>query len=48
MVGYFQATPCHDPYRPQLGRFAWNAPPSDEVNLGYFNWEEVIRAPHLL
>ncbi len=48
MVDYFQTTLCHDPYRPQLGRFQWDAPPSPEVNLGYFTWEEVIRAPHLL
>jgi len=48
MLDYFQTTLCHDPYRPHLGRFSWNAPPSDEVNLGYFTWEEVIRAPGLL
>ena len=48
MRDYFQTTLCHDPYRPHLGSFAWNQPPSDEVNLGYFTWEEVIKAPHLM
>ncbi len=48
MLGYFQTTLCHDPYRPHLGRFKWDEPPSDEVNLGYFTWEEVIRAPHMM
>ncbi len=48
LVAYFQATPCHDPYRPHLGRFRWDAPPSDEVNIGFFTAEEVIRAPHML
>ena len=48
LLAYFQHTLCHDPYRPHLGRFRWDAPPSDEVNLGYFTWEEVIRAPHMM
>jgi len=48
LLRYFQATLCHDPYRPHLGRFTWDQPPSDEVNLGYFTAEEVIRAPGLL
>ncbi len=48
MLDYFQATPCHDPYRPHLGTFAWDQVPSDEVNIGYFTSEEVIRAPGLL
>lgn len=48
MLDYFQTTLCHDPYRPHLGRFHWDAPPSDEVNLGYFTSEEVIRAPHMM
>lgn len=48
MTAYFKTTLCHDPYRPHLGAFAWDAPPSDEVNIGYFTWEEVITAPHML
>lgn len=48
LLAYFQTTLCHDPYRPHLGRFQWDQPPSDEVNIGYFSWEEVIRAPGLL
>ena len=48
MLAYFKVTPAHDPYRAHLGRFRWDKPPSDEVNLGYFTSEEVIRAPHLM
>jgi len=48
MLAYFQATHCHDPYRPHLGAFAWDQVPSDEVNIGYFTAEEVLRAPGLL
>ncbi|ESQ81160.1 hypothetical protein [Asticcacaulis sp. YBE204] len=48
VVSYFKATPCHDPYRPHLGKFSWDAVPSDEVNIGYFTPEEVLRAPHML
>ncbi len=48
LVNHFKTTLCHDPYRPHLSRFKWDEPPSDEVNLGYFTWEEVIGAPHML
>jgi len=48
ITAYFRATPCHDPFRPHLGRFAWDDVPSDEVNLGYFTPEETLRAPHAL
>ncbi|HTN39738.1 MAG TPA: phytanoyl-CoA dioxygenase [Asticcacaulis sp.] len=48
LVSYFKATPCHDPYRPHLGLFDWDQPPSDDINIGYYTWEEVLRAPHML
>jgi len=48
MTAWFKGIACHDPYRPHLGRFMWDAVPSDETNIGYYRWEEVIRAPHLL
>jgi len=48
MLSWFKATPCHDPYRPHLGRFTWDKVPSEETNIGYYTWDEVIRAPHLL
>ena len=48
LVGYFKTVLCNDPYRPHLGRFKWDEVPSDEVNIGYFTWEEVIQAPHML
>ena len=48
LVSYFKATPCHDPYRPHLGLFDWDQPPSDEINIGYYTWEEVLRAPHIV
>jgi hypothetical protein len=47
LVAYFKSTPCHDPYRPHLGRFDWDKP-SDETNIGYYHWEEVLEAPHML
>ncbi|MDI7776131.1 phytanoyl-CoA dioxygenase [Asticcacaulis sp. EMRT-3] len=47
LVTYFKATPCHDPYRPHLGSFRWDAPPSDEINIGYYSWNETLRAPHM-
>ena len=48
MAAWFKGLPCHDPFRPHLGRFAWDKVPSDETNIGYYTWDEVIRAPHLL
>ena len=48
MRRHFETTLCHDPYRPHLGSFAWDKVPSDEVNIGYFTWEEVIKAPHMM
>lgn len=48
VVDYFKATPCHDPFRPQVGKFGWDAPPTDEINMGYYTPEETLRAPHML
>ncbi|MFT3997457.1 MAG: phytanoyl-CoA dioxygenase family protein [Asticcacaulis sp.] len=48
LTAYFRDLPCHDPYRPHLGRFKWDQVPSDEVNIGYYTPQEVIRAPHAL
>ena len=48
LQAYFKTKLCHDPYRPHLGSFAWDSPASDETNIGYFTWEQVIRAPHML
>lgn len=48
LVAYFKSEPCHDPYRPHLGTFAWNQPPSDEINIGYYSWEQTLNAPHML
>jgi hypothetical protein len=48
MLGYFKSTPCHDPYRAHLGPFTWDKPNSDETNIGYYTWEEVLRAPHMV
>jgi hypothetical protein len=48
MRQYFERTPCHDPYRPHLGTFRFDAPASPETNMGYFRPEEILRAPHVL
>ncbi|AWK90223.1 hypothetical protein [Azospirillum thermophilum] len=45
---YFEETPCHDPFRPHLGRFRADAPPSPESNMGYFGVEQILKAPHVL
>ncbi|HTH96372.1 MAG TPA: hypothetical protein VL574_03090 [Stellaceae bacterium] len=45
---YFERTPCHDPYRPHLGRFPFDAPASPETNMGYFTTAEILAAPGLL
>jgi hypothetical protein len=48
LLAYFKATPCHDPYRAHLGAFPWDVPASIETNIGYYTWEEVLRAPHMI
>ena len=48
LVDYFKATPCHDPWRGHLGAFAWDQPASEETNIGYYHWEEVLCAPGLV
>lgn len=48
LTAYFRDLPCHDPYRPHLGRFRWDEVPSEDINIGYYTPEEVIRAPHAL
>ena len=48
MLEHFQAQPCHDPWRPHLGEFAWDAPPSLECNMGMYSAEQIVRAPHVL
>jgi hypothetical protein len=45
---YFETTACSDPYRPHLGRFRYDAPPSPESNMGYFAIEDTLAAPGLL
>jgi hypothetical protein len=45
---YFEAVPCHDPYRPHLGAFPFDAPASPDTNMGYFSVAEILAAPHVL
>ena len=45
---YFETVPCHDPYRPHLGSFPFDAPASPETNMGYFTTAEIVAAPHVL
>lgn len=47
MRDYFEALPCHDVYRPHLGRFRYDQVPSDEVNVAYYDYDEIVRAPHV-
>ncbi len=45
---YFEAIPCRDPYRAHLGPFRFDAPPSPETNMGYYDAGQILRAPHVL
>lgn len=48
ILDFLKGQPCHDPWRPHLGSFAWDAPPSLECNLGMYTAEQIVRAPHVL
>lgn len=48
LLDYFKATPCHDPWRGHLGTFPWDQPASEETNIGYYHWEEVLNAPGMV
>ncbi|PWC40621.1 hypothetical protein [Azospirillum sp. TSO35-2] len=45
---YFEQTPCHDPFRPHLGWFRPDSPPSLESNMGYHGIDQILRAPHAM
>ncbi|KAA0593773.1 hypothetical protein FZ942_23065 [Azospirillum lipoferum] len=45
---YFENTPCHDPFRPHLGWFRPDSPPSPDSNMGYHGIDQILRAPHVL
>lgn len=45
---YFENTPCQDPFRPHLGWFRPDSPPSPESNMGYHGVDQILRAPHVL
>lgn len=45
---YFENTPCQDPFRPHLGWFRPDSPPSAESNMGYHGIDQILRAPHVL
>lgn len=45
---YFENTPCHDPFRPHLGWFRPDSPPSPESNMGYHGIDQILQAPHVL
>jgi len=43
-----QATPCHDPYRPHLGRFLPDAVPGTDTNMGYYAVPDILALPGVL
>jgi hypothetical protein len=45
---WFEGLPCRDPYRPHLGTFPFDRPPSDESNMGFYTAPEILGAPHVL
>jgi len=48
LQAWFRERPCHDRYRPHLGRFRPDAVPSDETNLGFYEADEILAAPGAL
>jgi len=48
MRRFLEGTRCHDPYRPHLGDFLWDAVPSEETNMGYYRVEDLLAVPGLL
>ncbi len=42
---WFRSQPCHDPYRPHLGRFLPDQVPSAETNMGYYTPQQILAAP---
>lgn len=48
LISYFKSCLCTDIYRPQLGSFSYDKPPSEETNIGYYSLEDILAAPHVL
>lgn len=48
ILTYLKSEPCHDPWRPHLGTFNWDTPPSLECNMGMYTAEQIVRAPHVM
>lgn len=46
--GYFEETPCIDSFRPHLGWFRPDSPPSPDSNMGYHSIEQILRAPRVM
>lgn len=47
MMAYFKDQPCCDFWRMHLGEFPWDAPVSQDTNLGCYRIEQILLAPHL-
>lgn len=45
---HFETIPCRDPYRPHLGAFRFDAPPSPDSNMGYFDVDQILSTPHAM
>lgn len=48
MREFLQSQTCHDPYRPHLGDFPYDAVPSPETNMGYYRVDQLLAVPGLL
>lgn len=48
ITDHLKSLACHDPWRPHLGNFIWDAPPSSECNMGMYTAEQIVRAPHVM
>ena len=48
IITYFKNTLCHDTFRPQLGRFPYDKPASEETNMGFYALKDILLAPYIL
>lgn len=48
MREFLQGQLCHDPYRPHLGDFPYDAVPSPDTNMGYYRVDQLLAVPGLL
>jgi hypothetical protein len=48
LTAHFEQQPVCDPWRPHLGTFRWDSPPSPETNMGVYDIAQIVAAPGVL